>query len=108
MLLFVVSKQNYLYWHTLVWQAFKGALPLQITFLNYLFTLTCKSSVELDQTGKNCFIFVSTALSAVDIKLLQSVFKKVANFVKLLRSVDFRCMCENSSKFPESTCIEHV
>lgn len=68
MLLVVVSKHNYFYKHALAWWAFKGALTLEITFSIYLFILNCKSSAELDQTSKNCFIFVSVALPAVDLK----------------------------------------
>ena len=51
---------------------------LQITFWVYLFTLKCKSSIELEQTRKNSFIFVSVALPAVDLKLSKENAGKIS------------------------------
>ena len=46
----------------------------KITFLVYVFILNCKASVELDQTSKNRFIFISAALPAIDLKTAATSF----------------------------------
>ena len=46
----------------------------KITFWVYVFILNCKSSVELDQTSKNRFIFISAALPVIDLKTAGTSF----------------------------------